>query len=856
MEAKKLHKPYDSGRIYSFLWERYSRQEANRMPRRLFAYLGAIFATLFMAFSVYGQSAPAPTRDPAGSLSYQSIINKYCVVCHNDKAQMGGLMLDHADLAKIPEQAAIWEKVARKLRSGMMPPQGMPHPTASQLEELASMLEAKLDAAAFAKPNPGPTLLRRLTRTEYGNAVHDLLALDDVDVTSLLPTDSYSDEGFDNLADSLTTSPVLMERYLSAAWKISALAVGTPKVASSVQVFRPRDDLSQDQHVEGLPVETRGGILVNYNFPADGEYILRPKLFRNVVRQVRGLELPTQFQISIDGARVHLAEFGGSEDEAFSYNAHVVAGLAFEKRLEVRLPLKAGPHTVGFAFLKKSSAVPIGFIQPLGREKADRANANTGIPELAEADIVGPLNPTQAQHTSSRRRIFVCSPPDDDRDGGSCARQILGPLAYLAYRRPLTKDDMDTLLSFYETGRKQEGAETGIETALSYMLSSPEFVLRPEIDSTNVPPGAAYHISDLDLATRLSFFIWSSIPDGELLRVAEQGKLKDPLILTQQVRRMMSDRRSSAFVTNFADEWLHLRNLKAANPIETLFPDFDDNLRQSYLRETELFFESIIRENRNILDLMNANYTFVNERLARQYGISGIYGSEFRRVTITDDNRRGLLGQGSILTVTSYGNRTSPVKRGKFVLSNFFGNPPPPMPANVPPLNETVDPNKPQSMRQRMESHRSNPVCANCHRLMDPVGFAMENFDATGKWRPDDGGATIDTKVRLAEGSDANSVADVRKAIVSRPEQFVGTVTEALMTYALGRQLGPYDMPAVRTIVRNSARDNYTFLSLVLGIAQSVPFEMNMKQEDSASRTDVAVNSGARDALSNLSVNK
>jgi len=772
---------------------------------------------------------PAVHSTSSSAQDYRTLLNRYCVVCHNEKAQIGGLMLDKADLSKIPEQADIWEKVERKLRSGMMPPVGMPRPDATVAIGLASMLETKLDEAALAKPNPGLPTLRRLTRTEYGNAIRDLLGMN-VDVSGLLPGEGYSNEGFDNDSAALGVSPVLMERYISAAWKISGLAVGSMKANTTVNTFKVRSDESQNEHIDGLPVGTRGGILVHYYFPVDGEYIFRARLWRNNVVQVRGLELPTIFELSLDGARVHVAEFGGPADEAYSFNAHVPAAKDFDDRLEIRLKVKAGPHDVGYAFLMNSSASPITLIRPLERENLD-GTANTGIPTLAQAIIVGPMNPIASGDTATRTRIFVCRPPDDDRDAGACARKILVPLARVAYRRPVTKEEEGQLLHLYEVGRKQAGGEAGIETALSDILASPQFIFRAETDPANAAPGSAFVVNDYDLASRLSFFIWSSIPDDELLALAGEGRLKDPAVLEQQVRRMLKGARSSAMVLNFADQWLRLRNLKAVSPNDVLFPDFDDNLRQAFQRETELFFDSILRENRNVLDLINANYTFLNQRLAAHYGVPHVEGSQFRRVTLTDPNRFGLLGQGSILTVTSYGNRTSPVVRGKFVLSIFMGNPPPPMPANVPPLNETVNPDKPLSMRQRMDIHRANPVCANCHRLMDPIGFALENFDATGKWRTSDNGAAIDPAGTMANGAHIDGPVSLRKVIADHPEQFVRTLTEALMTYALGRKLEAYDMPAVRAIVRKSSEENYTLSSLIEGIVKSTPFQMKIKVE-------------------------
>jgi len=798
-------------------------------------YLGAVLVVVSFVGSVaLGQSqATKPeltkvsTASPASAPSdYRPLINAYCVVCHNQNLKTAGLMLDKADLAKVPEQKDIWEKVERKLRAGLMPPQGMPHPDKAKVDAFASSLEDQLDRAAQTNPNPGPALLRRLTRTEYGNAVRDLLDLD-VDVTSLLPGEGYSNEGFDNDAAALNVSPVLMEQYLSAAWEVSSLAAGSSKPGVSIDTFKIRPDLSQDSHIDGLPVGTRGGILVHYNFPADGEYVFKPIVWRNNAKQVRGIEHPTQFVVTVDGVKVHEAEYGGAVDEAFSLNAHLTAGQVIDKRMETHLAIKAGPHDIGFAFLKPSSAVPIGLIQPLQRENLN-GSENSGISVLSQVSIVGPMNPTGPGDTPSRRQIFVCRPSKDDGDKDACAKKILAKLARLAYRRPATKEEMQQLLQLYALGLKQGGPENGVETALTYILASPQFVFRMEQDPANVPANVAFRVDDYDLATRLSFFLWSSIPDDQLLTLAGEGKLRNPAILDQQVKRMLDDPKSSALVTNFADEWLHLRNLKVAAPIDVLFPDFDDNLRTSFQRETELFFESILRENRNVLDLLRANYTFLNERLAANYGIPNVYGSQFRRVTLTDENRFGLLGQGSVLTVTSYGNRTAPVIRGKYVLGVFLGNPPPPPPPDVPALTETETATA--TMRQRMEQHRANPVCANCHRLMDPIGFAMENYDAIGRYRTAEDGVAIDASGTLADGTKINGVNDLRKAILSHPELFVRTFTESLTTYAIGRALGPDDMPSIRAIVRESAGQNYTLESLIQGIVHSTPFQMKLKE--------------------------
>ncbi|MBI2150963.1 MAG: DUF1592 domain-containing protein, partial [Acidobacteria bacterium] len=628
----------------------------------------------------------------------------------------------------------------RKVRGGMMPPVGMARPEKTALDGLAAHLETAIDKAAAARPNPGRTVLHRLNRAEYGNAIRDLLGLE-VDVTAYLPAD-YEAYGFDNIADVLGISPSLMERYLSAAWKITDLAIGSPNITPTLETFRVRSDLSQNDRIEGLPIGTRGGILIRYNFPLDGEYVIRPKLYRETVNIVRGLEVPHDLEITFEGDRVHLMRFGGGEDERIAYRHPTSGGDEIEKRFEKRLAIKSGPHSIGVAFLKKSSAPTVELLEPFQRERIDPITP-VGIPEIDKVTIEGPFNATGSGDSPSRRRIFTCR-PGAGGDALTCAKKILSSLARRAYRRPLTDSEMARLVGFYQKEHQKSGNfELGIQQALVFMLVSPQFLFRFELDPANAVPGGIYRISDLELASRLSFFIWSSVPDDQLLDLAIQGKLKNAATLDQQVKRMLADQRARALGSNFAGQWLYLRNLKSHQPDEDVFPDFDDNLRQALQRETELLFESVVLEDRSALDLLNANYTFVNERLAKHYGIPNIYGNQFRRVPVRDESRRGLLGQGSILAITSQANRTSPVLRGKYVLTNILGTPPPEPPANVPPLDETTG--KVLSMRERMEQHRRNPACSGCHKLMDPIGLAMENFDGIGRWRETDGGAKIDT---------------------------------------------------------------------------------------------------------------
>jgi mono/diheme cytochrome c family protein len=774
-----------------------------------------------------GQQAAAPATTPVASAPAsvavdRALVDKYCVTCHNQRAKTAGLALDTLDLGNPAAGAEIWEKAIRKIRGGLMPPVGMPRPDKAALAGLASYLETSIDKAAATHPNPGRPVLHRLNRSEYGNAIRDLLALD-VDVTGMLPPDEEA-YGFDNIADVLGISPVLMERYLSASWKIASLAVGDPAIKTTKDTFRVRGDLSQHDHVEGLPVGTRGGLLIRYVFPVDAEYVISPKLYRETVNIIRGLEHSHDLEITFDGERVHLVRFGAGEEERANYLNPTAAGDDLEKRFQFRVRAKAGPHTIGVAFLKKSSAPTVELLQPFQRERIDPITP-VGIPELDKVTVEGPFNVTSPGDSPSRRRIFTCH-----ADDLGCAKTILSTLGRRAYRRPLTDTELDRLIGFYQRERRNGGTfDFGIENALAFVLVSPQFLFRFERDPDTVSADGSYRISDLELASRLSFFIWSSIPDDQLLDVAVKGTLKQPAVLEQQVKRMLADERARALGSNFAGQWLYLRNLKGLRPDEDVFPDFDDNLRQGLKRETELLFESIVLEDHSVLDLLSANYTFLNERLARHYGIPGVYGDQFRRVPVRDDARRGLLGHGSILTLNSYANRTSPVTRGKYVLTNILGTPPPPPVPNVPPLDEK--PGKPLTMRERMEEHRKNPACAGCHKLMDPIGLSLENFDAIGRWREADGGLKIDPSGTLWDGTDVKGPAGLRQAILSRPEQFARTTTEMLLTYALGRGLEYYDMPVVRAIVKDAGRRDYRFSSLVTGIVTSVPFQMRRIQE-------------------------
>ncbi len=761
----------------------------------------------------------------------RDVLDKYCVTCHSDELRTGGLSLQGANLSDIPKGAETWEKVIRKVRVGAMPPQGMPRPDKAGLDGFASFFETSLDRASAAKPNPGHATMHRLNRAEYANSIRDLLGLE-IDATALLPPDDES-SGFDNIADVLRVSPSLMERYLSASWNISRLAVGNTSIAPATETYRVRPDLSQDQHIEGLPLGTRGGVLVRHNFPIDGEYIVKVRLWRNTFDLMRGMEDAHQIEVSLDGARIGLITVGGKDDFVKMAENPGAFGTDVDKRLTIRLPVKAGEHNVSATTILRSHAQKDDLIKPFLRTTVDGLDI-TGDPSIDRLNVEGPFNQTGPGDTASRRRIFVCRPANSpagsaasSKDELPCARTILSTLARRAYRRPLKDSDLEDLLSFYQRRRNNNGSfDAGIEAAIQLILASPEFLFRFEPDPANLPANTLYRLDDLALASRLSFFLWSSVPDDQLVTLASQGKLKDPAVLEQQVKRMLADPRSEALADNFAEQWLFLRNLKTKAPNLDAFPDFDDNLRQAMLEETKLFFESILHEDRNVMDLMTADYTFVNERLARHYGIPNIYGSQFRRVKVTDEARRGLLGQASILTVTAYPNRTSPVQRGKWILTNILGTPPTPPPPNVPELKDNGEGGTPQSLRERMQAHRADVVCAGCHKVMDPIGFALENFDAIGRWRTLDDGAKIDPSGTMFNGVQVDSPAALRQMLVSRPEIFVGVMTEKLLTYALGRGVEYYDMPTVRKIVRDAGANDYRFSSLILGVVKSTPFEM------------------------------
>ena len=772
--------------------------------------------TLITAFVWIAGTAGAHAQASGdGSATYRQVLDRYCAGCHNERLQSGNVALDRAtvDITRLGEGGDVWEKVLQKLHTQAMPPPGRPRPDAETYHAFAGWLESSLDAVAVAKPNPGRPTIHRLNRLEYSNAIRDLLGLE-VDAENLLPADDLA-FGFDNNADILTVAPGLLERYMSAARKLSRLAIGDLAIGSDVVRYPVSTLLEQRERMsDDLPFGSRGGSAIRHHFPLDGEYVLRLAL-RN------GRRAP-EIDVRIDGARVALLSVDPDAD----------TGTA-EDQLAVRVPVPAGMHTVSVTFPQQTftpegvapSRLPIwtfstgrGYVQEVG---------------LDSLEIAGPFNPDRIGagegglgDAEARGRIFVCTPKTEAEEA-PCANEILATLARQAFRRPVTDEDVAVLESFYRDGRGAGNFDAGIQRALDALLVDPEFLFRIERDPEGIAPGAPYRLTDVELASRLSFFLWSSIPDDELLTAAEAGRLSQPDELERQVRRMLSDERASVLVDSFAAQWLHLRRMRSVTPDVVAFPEFDDNLREALVRETELFVASQMREDGSLVDLLTADYTFVNERLARHYGIPNVYGSRFRRVTLPDETRRGLLGHGSILTVTSLATRTSPVVRGKWVLENILGTPPPPPPADVPELEEREDDGVVRSLRERMEEHRANPVCANCHARMDPIGFALEGFDAVGKHRvADANGTPIDTSGTLPDGRGFDGLPALRDVLYERRAEFVATVTEKLLTYALGRGVEHYDRPAIRAIVREAEGSDYRWSSLILGVVKSVPFQM------------------------------
>ena len=762
-----------------------------------------------------GLAAISPVRSAAATPApHQRLVSEYCVACHNSGAKIAGLDLETASSRPLTDSTAIWERVVRKLRARQMPPLGSPHPDEAAYTEVLASLTDELDAHAEKAPDPGRTdTFRRLTRREYQNAVRDILALE-LDLSSVLPPDQSS-SGFDNITVG-DLSPALLESYVAAADKISRLAIGRPVDVLAVETVKRKPDVTQEWHVDGLPIGTRGGMAFQHTFPLDAEYEIRIRLARDRDEQIEGLRVPHQVELLLDRERIRLFEVVPPR--------HIGDHSNIDKHLKIRLRVKAGPHEVGVTFLKKPWAVLETDRQPYQAHFNVYRHPRVQ-PAVYQVSILGPFDATGPGKTPSRERVFVCRPavPADE---DACARRILAHLMRRAYRREVAEEDFKSPLDFYRRGKAADGFEAGIEMALSSILVSPEFLFRVEREPPGIDSDSVYTVSDVELASRLSFFLWSSIPDEELLETALRGELSRPEVLEGQVRRMLRDERSEALVSNFAAQWLHLRNLDSAKPDMRLFPGFDDNLRQAFRRETELLLQSVMQGDRSVLDLLSTDYTFLNERLAKHYRVPHVYGSWFRKVDLDETSRRGgLLRHGSILTVTSYSTRTSPVIRGHWVLENLLGVPPPPPPPNVSTFDQEVIDSS-LSMRDRLEAHRANPACSGCHSLMDPLGFALENYDAVGRWRESEGTEPIDAAGNFPGGSEFRGVAGLEQALLERPELFVGTFVEKLMTYALGRVVEHYDAPAVRKILREARPDGFRFSQLVLGIAKSKPFQM------------------------------
>ena len=803
-----------------------------------------------------GRTATVPSAVPAPEsvATYRALLDRYCVTCHNARLRTAGLTLDDTamDLAQVGAAPEVWEQVVHKLRSDLMPPPGRPRPERARYDGFRAWLETALDQAAMAAPDPGRVPTHRLNRAEYVNAIRDLLGLD-IDGEALLPADDTG-HGFDNLAGTLTVSPALMERYLSAARRISRLAVGDPTIPASFASKTytvPITLMQNDRMSEDLPFGSRGGLAVRHHFPLDGDYTIRVRLTRSVYEYIVNLDEAHDLDVRVDGRRVARFRVGGEQrgtpaPVSFSGTFVAAGGTGYPTQewddyrtsadadLEVRFTAQAGTRIVAVSFLGKTWESE-GVRQPALREYGATVTETTDTstrpegPGVGTVTVDGPFDATGPGDTPSRTRLFVCRPVGPS-EATPCARSIFTTLARRAYRRPVTPQDLDPVLPFFDTGLARGGFDEGIRAGLERILIDPEFLFRIERDPAGAAPGTVYRLSDIELASRLSFFLWSSLPDDELLDLAEDGRLSDPATLDRQVRRMLADTRSKSLVDNFAAQWLSLRSVRGIAPDPNLFPDFDENLRRAFQQETTLFLDSQIREDRSITELLRADYTFLNERLARHYGVPGVLGSRFRRVRL-DGDRQGLLGHGSILALTSYGNRTSPVLRAKWLLDSVLGTPPPPPPADVPALPGENDTGTPRTVRERLAQHRGNPACAACHATMDPLGFALENFDAVGRWRTTDAGLPIDASGVLADGTTRfEGPAGLREVLEGRSHQFVETVAEKLLTYALGRGLEHYDRPVVRAIARAAAQDDNRWSSVILGIATSTPFQMRRSE--------------------------
>jgi len=777
--------------------------------------------------SVRAAYPAAQTAAPAAAVKSpeRALLDQYCVTCHNQRLKTANITFDTMDLAQLPSHADVWEKVVRKLRGGMMPPPGMPRPDKVAVDSFVASLVRSLDQAAAADPNPGRVALHRLNRAEYAAAIEELLAMS-IDASAFLPQDDEAD-GFDNVASVLKVSPSFLDQYISAARIVTTRAIGNPSPRPVSATYRPARGTDQGAHVDGLPLGTRGGLVAEHLFPADGEYKLNIAGLAGA-GYVRGMEYQHTLVATIDGVKVFSGQIGGEEDLKAIDQLQASAVAAINGRFQ-NIPIKvtAGPHKIGVTFIARSYAESDEVLYSFRPGGEDR------IARIGSVEIVGPFNPAGLSETPSRKRIFVCRPsasPDThvQDDDVACATKIFSTFARRAFRRPVTGSDVEAPLAFYKTARQTADFDTGIRDGLTTILASPKFLFRAERLPEKAAPGSIYRISDLDLASRLAFFLSGGPPDDELLDLAEKGRLADAKALDGQVARLLASPKSNSLATNFAFQWLRVRAIDNIDPDANIFPNFDESLRGAFRKEIELFVESILREDRSVLDLLTADFTYVNERLALHYGIPNVRGERFRRVTLVDENRWGLLGKGSVLLATSYANRTAPVLRGAWILDNILGTPPAAPPPDVEAFKDNKEGEKARSVREIMEQHRSKPSCNACHGVMDPLGFALENFDAIGEWRSKDryAGTVIDASGKLVDGTPVNSPADLRKALMKHPEQFVQTMTEKLMTYALGRSVEYYDMPAIRAIVRAAARDNYRVSSIVRGIVRSAPFQM------------------------------
>lgn len=796
---------------------------------------------------------PQATNSTNGVSAQRALLDQYCIACHNQAIVNSpavdgesllftqlrglGLTLDTENVDEVSENPEVWEKVVRKLRVGVMPPPDNPRPDNATYNQFRTWLERELDLAAQSNMNPGRTqAFHRLNQAEYRNAVRDLLGLD-IDVSEMIPPDAPDQHGFDNNAEVLSLSPSLMERYVSAAHKLAELAVGATPRSTAIKTYEVPLNLMQDDRLsDELPFGSRGGTAIEHYFPVDGDYRIKVLLQTNYVDFVRGIDQAHEMEISLEGERLGLYNFGGDAPGTpapYSYAGNIRGSddweewsMAFaEEGFEVEVSVQAGPKTIGATFPREMWEQE-GVLQPrlFGYHLAVTELPDNN-PSVGAILIEGPLSVEGPGDTPSRQKIFSCTPESADEEP-ACARTILSDLARQAYRRPIDQSDLQGLLDFYTQGRSLGSFDTGIQYALERLLVSPDFLFRIQQDPAEIASGESYLISDVELASRLSFFLWSSAPDEELLQLAEQNSLREPGVLQEQVQRMMADERATAFIENFVGQWLYLRNLEAHYPLPAAYPEFDENLREAFQRETQLFINDQIGSDQSILDLLSADYTYINERLADHYGVPGIYGSRYRRVALNNPQRAGLLSHGSLLTVTSYPNRTSPVLRGKFVLENLLGSPPPEPPPNVPALEEAGEDGRVLTMREAMAQHRENPACRVCHAAMDPIGFSLENYDAVGKWRREFANQPIDASGTMPDGREFDGPAGLRDLLLDQPDDFVGTVTEKLLMYALGRGLEYYDMPAVRGIVRNVAEDDYRWSSVILGVIESDPFQM------------------------------